>query len=166
MSYHTTPVEEFLLLQRCMGKLLEELGGLVAVCARIKIQGLDAIDPGTGLTNRERFTHEAAGVLAQLNMSIGLCVTPPAEFNAGQAQQAARKSFDAVTRNANLDEATREHLRLAVEHIAALNGALEDLASLGATIAICGTKYDDAAAREVVARAAEKPIRWSSGGGF
>ncbi|MFA5898094.1 MAG: hypothetical protein WC829_03155 [Hyphomicrobium sp.] len=46
------------------------------------------------------------------------------------------------------DYAAREHLRLAIDHITALNGALEDLASLGATVALCGTKYDDAAARE------------------
>ena len=44
----------------------------------------------------------------------------------------------------------KQHLRLAVNHIAALNGALDDLASLGATIAICGTKYDDAAARKAL----------------
>ena len=70
----------------------------------------------------------------------------------GRNGQAAvtEKAFEAVNRNADLGEATREHLRLAVDHIAALNGALEDLASLGATIAICGTKYDDAAAREVL----------------
>lgn len=75
-----------------------------------------------------------------------------AAFAAGQAKQAAvtEKAFEAVNRNADLGEATREHLRLAVDHIAALNGALEDLASLGATIAICGTKYDDAAARAVL----------------
>lgn len=55
------------------------------------------------------------------------------------------------TRNLNIEgERAREHLRLAIDHIAALNGALEDLASLGATICICGTKYDDAAAREVL----------------
>jgi len=54
-------------------------------------------------------------------------------------------------RNLNLEgERAREHLRLAIDHIATLNGALEDLASLGATIAICGTKYDDAAARKVL----------------
>ena len=54
-------------------------------------------------------------------------------------------------RNLHLEgEQAREHLRLAIDHIAALNGALEDLASLGATIAICGTKYDDAAARKVL----------------
>lgn len=54
-------------------------------------------------------------------------------------------------RNLNLEgERAREHLRLAIDHIAALNGALEDLARLGATIAICGTKYDDAAARAVL----------------
>ena len=43
-------------------------------------------------------------------------------------------------------EATRKQLRLAVDHIATLNGALEDLARLGATVAVCGTTYDDAAA--------------------
>ncbi len=54
-------------------------------------------------------------------------------------------------RNLNLEgERAREHLKLAIDHIAALNGALEDLARLGATIAICGTKYDDAAARAVL----------------
>lgn len=54
-------------------------------------------------------------------------------------------------RNLNLEgERAREHLRLAIDHIAALSGALEDLASLGATVAICGTKYDDAAARAVL----------------
>jgi hypothetical protein len=54
-------------------------------------------------------------------------------------------------RNLNLEgERAREHLRLAIDHIAALNGALEDLASLGATVAICGTKYDDDAARKVL----------------
>lgn len=70
----------------------------------------------------------------------------------GRNSQAAvtEKAFEAVNRNADLGEATREHLRLAIDHIAALNGALEDLASLGATIAICGTKYDDAAARQVL----------------
>lgn len=46
------------------------------------------------------------------------------------------------------DFAAREHLRLAIDHIAALNKALDDLASLGATVSLCGTKYDDAAARE------------------
>ena len=55
------------------------------------------------------------------------------------------------TRNLHLEgERAREHLRLAIDHIAALNGALEDLASLGATIAICGTKYNDAAARQAL----------------
>ena len=75
-----------------------------------------------------------------------------AAFNAGQNAQAVvtEKAFEAVNRNADLGEATREHLRLAIDHIAALNGALEDLASLGATVAICGTKYDDAAARKVL----------------
>lgn len=54
-------------------------------------------------------------------------------------------------RNLHLEgERAREHLRLAIDHIAALNSALEDLASLGATIAICGTKYDDAAARQAL----------------
>jgi hypothetical protein len=49
------------------------------------------------------------------------------------------------------DSGLRRHLHLAIQHIAALNGALEDLASLGATIAICGTQYDDVAARKMLA---------------
>ena len=49
------------------------------------------------------------------------------------------------------DTALREQLRLAIDHISALNGAIEDLVSLGATVAICGTKYDDEAARAVLA---------------
>lgn len=44
-----------------------------------------------------------------------------------------------------------KHLRLAVDHIGALNGALGDLASLGATVAICGVEYDDGAARAAIA---------------
>lgn len=54
------------LLQRRMGKTLEELGELVAVCARIKIQGLDAIDPASGKTNRQRLIEESGDVSAQL----------------------------------------------------------------------------------------------------
>lgn len=51
---------------RRIGKTLEELGELSAVLARISIQGLDAIDPASGLTNRERMFKETADVIAQL----------------------------------------------------------------------------------------------------
>lgn len=55
---------------RRVGKTMEELAELTNVLARISIQGLDAIDPGTGLTNRERMYHETADVLAQLQCNI------------------------------------------------------------------------------------------------
>ena len=54
------------LLHRRMGKLLEELGELVAVAARIQIQGLDAVDPSSQKTNRERLTIELGDVQAQI----------------------------------------------------------------------------------------------------
>jgi hypothetical protein len=73
---------------------------------------------------------------------------------------AAFSSADSMLRVTEADKARREmigenlvlrgQLRLAIHHIAALSGALEDLARLGATIAICGTEYDDAAARKVL----------------
>jgi hypothetical protein len=56
----------------------------------------------------------------------------------------------------NMKHITERHaelmnqLQLAVQHIALLNDTLEKLASLGATIAICGAKYDDAKARSVL----------------
>lgn len=52
---------------RRIGKTLEEAGELVAVLGRISIQGLDAIDPGTGKTNRQRLQEETADVAAQLS---------------------------------------------------------------------------------------------------
>ena len=57
-------------LQRRMGKSLEELGELIAVCARITIQGVDAIDPASGKSNRQRLSEETADVLAQLQLNI------------------------------------------------------------------------------------------------
>ena len=45
-------------------------------------------------------------------------------------------------------EAAVALLRKAVSHIAALNGTLQDCADLGMTIAVCGTEYDDAEARD------------------
>ena len=55
---------------RRIGKTLEELGELSAVLARISIQGLDAIDPGSGKTNRQRLHEETADVQAQLFLNV------------------------------------------------------------------------------------------------
>jgi NTP pyrophosphatase (non-canonical NTP hydrolase) len=55
---------------RRIGKTLEELGELTAVLARISIQGIDAIDPSSGKTNRQRFEEETADVVAQINCNI------------------------------------------------------------------------------------------------
>lgn len=55
---------------RRIGKTLEELGELTGVLARISIQGLDAIDPASGKTNRQRMIEETADVYAQLGCNI------------------------------------------------------------------------------------------------
>lgn len=55
---------------RRVGKTLEELGEAVAVLARISIQGLDAVDPGTGKTNRQRLQDELADVQAQIGCTV------------------------------------------------------------------------------------------------
>lgn len=61
----TTPHQD-----RRIGKTIEELGELMAVLGRIGIQGLDAIDPSSGKTNRLRMQEESADVLAQLNCNF------------------------------------------------------------------------------------------------
>jgi NTP pyrophosphatase (non-canonical NTP hydrolase) len=55
---------------RRVGKTLEELGELTAVLGRISIQGLHAIDPASGKTNRQRMVEEMADVLAQFKVNI------------------------------------------------------------------------------------------------
>ena len=50
---------------RRIGKTTEEVNELGAVLARISIQGLDAIDPGSGKTNRVRLEEEMADCYAQ-----------------------------------------------------------------------------------------------------
>lgn len=59
------------MLRRRMGKTGEELAELLAVVNRIQIQGIDAIDPASGKTNRQRLTEETADVLAQLLVNSG-----------------------------------------------------------------------------------------------
>lgn len=58
------------MLRRRMGKTGEELAELLAVVNRIQIQGIDAIDPSTGKTNRQRLHEETADVVAQLNTNL------------------------------------------------------------------------------------------------
>lgn len=55
---------------RRVGKSLEELGELTGVLARISIQGMDAIDPASGKTNRQRLHEETADVLAQIERNV------------------------------------------------------------------------------------------------
>ena len=55
---------------RRMNKTAEELGELIAVIGRINNQGMDAIDPVTGKTNRQRLHEESADVLAQLDCNV------------------------------------------------------------------------------------------------
>lgn len=55
---------------RRMNKTLEELNELGAVLSRINNQGMDAIDPASGKTNRQRMHEETADVLAQLDCNV------------------------------------------------------------------------------------------------
>lgn len=56
--------------ERRNGKTTEEMGELLGVLGRLRIQAVDAIDPGTGKTNRQRLQDEIADVLAQLPLTI------------------------------------------------------------------------------------------------
>lgn len=58
------------MMQRRLGKTAEELSELLAVIARIGIQGMDEIDPASGKTNRQRFHEETADVIAQINCNF------------------------------------------------------------------------------------------------
>ena len=64
-----TPTTNLTMLRR-MGKLIEELNELGVVAARCIIQGIDDIDPGSGLVNRERLEKELADVMAQCIVTI------------------------------------------------------------------------------------------------
>lgn len=61
----TTPHQK-----RRVGKTIEELGELLGVLGRLDIQAIDAIDPGSGKTNRQRVQEEIADVMAQLPLTI------------------------------------------------------------------------------------------------
>lgn len=51
---------------RRVGKTCEEASELACVCARIAIQGLEAVDPSSGKTNRQRLLEESADTMAQI----------------------------------------------------------------------------------------------------
>lgn len=53
-----------------MGKTGEELAELSSVCSRVLIQGIDAIDPNSGKSNRSRLEEEIADVYAQLDETV------------------------------------------------------------------------------------------------
>lgn len=54
---------------RRIGKTGEETNELGAVLFRIQIQGLNAVDPGSGKTNRQRLLEEMADVTAQIEIT-------------------------------------------------------------------------------------------------
>lgn len=55
---------------RRIGKTLEELAELSKILARISIQGLDAVDPKTGVSNLQSLQEETADVQAQINLNV------------------------------------------------------------------------------------------------
>lgn len=67
MAMNPWQVETNPLRLRRFGKLGEELGELQAVVSRCVIQGIDAVDPSSGKTNRQRLMAEMADVYAQMH---------------------------------------------------------------------------------------------------
>lgn len=55
---------------RRVGKTGEECAELGKVCSRITIQGLDGVDPESGISNREALAREIADVLAQCHVTM------------------------------------------------------------------------------------------------
>ncbi len=55
---------------KTLGKLGEEAGELATVACRAIIQGIEEINPETGMTNREWLTKEIADVRANSRMAI------------------------------------------------------------------------------------------------
>ena len=81
------------LVIRRVGKMTEECGELIAVCGRIQIQGLNAIDPSSGKTNIQRLLEEMADVQAQIDVTIAklLSLRLP-EFEARVEQKSEQMS--------------------------------------------------------------------------
>lgn len=88
---------------RRIGKTLEEVGELAAVLARISIQGLDAIDPSSGKTNRQRFIDETADVIAQINCNFRAFDMPADEID--ERVQMKEASMDAWEKHFRTDGA-------------------------------------------------------------
>lgn len=61
------PTTDLKVLRR-VGKAQEELNELGCVLARVIIQGIDEIDPGSGKVNRQRLQDEIADVYTQLQL--------------------------------------------------------------------------------------------------
>jgi len=88
MNAWKTDITEF--QARRIGKTLEELGELSAVLARITIQGLDAIDPSSGKTNRQRMSDETADVIAQIGCNMDAFAMPIEEIDTRAAMKEAQ----------------------------------------------------------------------------
>jgi NTP pyrophosphatase (non-canonical NTP hydrolase) len=63
------PESDPLILRR-VGKTGEECAELSKVCSRITIQGIDGVDPESGVSNREALAKEVADVMAQCYTTI------------------------------------------------------------------------------------------------
>lgn len=80
-------LEQSDLVRRRMGKTGEEVNELGCVVSRIQIQGLDAIDPGTGKTNRQRLIEETADVMAQCRCNVEALKLPENTISARAAEK-------------------------------------------------------------------------------
>lgn len=91
-----TPESDPMILRR-VGKTGEEAAELGKVCSRITIQGLDGIDPATGLTNRQALEKEVADVMAQCEVTINaLRLDPDAVYTRTQEKKRQMAEWEAL----------------------------------------------------------------------
>ncbi|WP_174058170.1 hypothetical protein [Rhizobium rhizogenes] len=72
MSITLWKPEPDVLIHQALGKLVEELGELTQIAARCIIQGFDASEPVTGISNRQQLQKEMSDVLAALEWASEL----------------------------------------------------------------------------------------------
>ena len=93
---------------RRLGKLLEELGELTEVASRCIIQGIDEIDPKTGVVNRERLWRECADVAAQINCTIRAFDLPADDIDERvQHKEALMDEWEALFKSAPDDSGSQ-----------------------------------------------------------
>jgi len=76
MSITLWKPEPDVIIHQALGKLVEELGELTQIAARCIIQGFDASEPVTGISNRQHLQKEMSDVRAALEWASEITGVP------------------------------------------------------------------------------------------